>query len=237
MYAEKEYGVGGNKAINKTRLQAEGYIFSEDIIRHTVSGETSTLEFNSSDMNSISVNEKLNTKKHGRDYHQKIGKIGLEIGMTYSFMNTIIRKLFDKNFNYSRKILALESREVYAFVLNNADRLKHFIREAMAYELAQFKLDVKSISENEFRIPQSCLFTYNGDLKTQIEYKRMFIKDIYHLLHLDQLRNLNLKNSVNVPKRLNGGIKMVIKVTSIFLLFMSITPKSKNCFIPTILFV
>ena len=172
MYAEKEYGVGGNKAINKTRLQAEGYIFSEDIIRHTVSGETSTLEFNSSDMNSISVNEKLNTKKHGRDYHQKIGKIGLEIGMTYSFMNTIIRKLFDKNFNYSRKILALEPREVYAFVLNNADRLKHFIREAMAYELAQFKLDVKSISENEFRIPQSCLFTYNGDLKTQIEYKK-----------------------------------------------------------------
>ena len=57
MYAEKEYGVGGNKAINKTRLQAEGYIFSEDIIRHTVSGETSTLEFNSSDMNSISVND------------------------------------------------------------------------------------------------------------------------------------------------------------------------------------
>lgn len=172
MYAEKEYGVGGNKTINKTRLQAEGYIFSEDIIRHTVSGETSTLEFNSSDMNSISVNEKLNTKKHGRDYHQKIGKIGLEIGMTYSFMNTIVRKLFDKNFKYSRKILALEPREVYAFVLNNADRLKHFIREAMAYELAQFKLDVKSISENEFRIPQSCLFTYNGDLKTQIEYKK-----------------------------------------------------------------
>ena len=42
----------------------------------------------------------------------------------------------------------------------------------MAYELAQFNLDVKSISENEFRIPQSCLFTYNGDLKTQIEYKK-----------------------------------------------------------------
>lgn len=123
-------------------------------------------------MNSISVTEKLSTSKHGRDYHQKIGKIGLEIGMAYSFMNTIIRKLFDKNFNYSRKILALEPREVYAFVLNNADRLKHFIREAMAYELAQLQLDVKSISENEFRIPQSCLFTYNGDLKTQIEYKK-----------------------------------------------------------------
>lgn len=34
-------------------------------------------------MNTISVTEKLNTHKHGRDYHQKIGKIGLEIGMEY----------------------------------------------------------------------------------------------------------------------------------------------------------
>ena len=172
MYAEKEYGVGGNKAENKTRLQAAGYVFSSDIIRHTLSGETATLDFDSADMNTIAVTEKLNTHTHGRDYHQKIGKIGFEIGMEYSFMNTIIRKLFDKNFNYSRKILALEPRDVYAFVLNNEDRLKQFICEAMAYELTQLQLDVKSISENEFRIPQSCLFTYNGELKTQTEYKK-----------------------------------------------------------------
>lgn len=172
MYAEKEYGVGGNKTENKTRLQAAGYVFSSDIIRHTLSGETATLDFDSADMNTIAVTEKLNTHTHGRDYHQKIGKIGFEIGMEYSFMNTIIRKLFDKNFNYSRKILTLEPRDVYAFVLNNEDRLKQFIREAMAYELTQLQLDVKSISENEFRIPQSCLFTYNGELKTQTEYKK-----------------------------------------------------------------
>lgn len=172
LFAEKEYGVGNNKEENKTRLQANGYVFHSDIVRHTLSGETATLEFDSSDMNAIAVTEKLNTHTHGRNYHQKIGKIGLEIGMEYSFMNTIIRKLFDSNFKYNKKILALEPREVYAFVLNNADRLKHLVREAMAYELAQLQIDVKAISESEFRIPQSCLFTYNGDLKTQLEYKK-----------------------------------------------------------------
>ncbi len=172
LYAEKEYGVGGNKNENKVRLQAAGYIFISDVVRHTFSGETATLDFNSTDMNTIAVTEKLNTHTHGRDYHQKVGKIGLEIGMEYSFMNTIIRKLFDKKFNYSRKILALEPRDVYAFVLNNADRLKHFMCDAMSSELAQLKLEVKSISENEFRIPQSLLFTYNSELKTQIEYKK-----------------------------------------------------------------
>lgn len=69
-----------------------------------------------------------------------------EVGMEYSFMNTIIRKLFDKNFNYAHKILALEPREVYAFVLNNADRLRHLVREAMAAEMAQMQLDVQTKS-------------------------------------------------------------------------------------------
>lgn len=172
MYAEKEYGLGGNKTENKTRLQAKGYIFSDKIIQYTISDKTATINFNYTNMNTSEVAEKLNTHTHGRAYHQKISKIGLEIGMEYSFMNTIIRKLFDKNFSYSRKILALEPREVYSFVLNNADRIKHLIREAMAYEMTQLQLNIMSISESEFHIPQSCLFTYNGELKTQLEYKK-----------------------------------------------------------------
>lgn len=166
-YAEKEYGVGTNKAENKTRLQTAGFELSEDIVKHTFSGETATLAFNSTDMNKIKVTERLDTHIHGRDYHQKIGKIGLEIGMEYSYMNTIIRKLFDKNFKYSRKILALEPRAVYAFVINNDDKLRYLVREAMAYEMKQLKMDIPSKSYYEFHIPQSCLFTYNGDAKTQ----------------------------------------------------------------------
>jgi type III restriction enzyme len=167
-YAEKEYGTGTNKMVNRTRLQAAGYEFSKNIIKHTLSGESATLNFKYSDMNDIAVTEKLNTHIHGRDYHNKIGKIGFEIGMEYSYMNTIIRKLFDKNFKYSRKILTLEPREVYAFVINNVDMLRHLVREAMAYEMAQMQIDVPSKSLYEFHIPQSCLFTYNAEAKTQL---------------------------------------------------------------------
>lgn len=167
-YAEKEYGTGTNKTENRTRLQAAGFEFSENIIKHTLSGESATLDFKSSDMNDIAVTEKLNTHIHGRDYHQKIGKIGFEIGMEYFYMNTIIRKLFDKNFKYSRKILALDPREVYAFVINNVDKLRYLVREAMAYEMAQMQIDVPTKSLYEFHIPQACLFTYNAEAKTQL---------------------------------------------------------------------
>ena len=92
--------------------------------------------------------------------------------MEYSYMNTIIRKLFDRNFTYSRKILAMEPREVYAFVINNADLLRHTVREAMAAELQQLTLDISQVSKVPFHIPQSCLFTYDGTAKTQFEMKK-----------------------------------------------------------------
>jgi type III restriction enzyme len=92
--------------------------------------------------------------------------------MEYSYMNTIIRKLFDANFTYNRKILALPPREVYSFVLNNDNRLKHAVREAMAAEMAQFQLEMFAVSEYEFHIPHSEVFTYDSSAKTQIEMKR-----------------------------------------------------------------
>ena len=171
-YFEKEYHTGGNKAENATRLQTAGFVLDENIVRHTISGETATLDFQAAGMNEIDVTEKLDTHRHGRDYHQKVGKIGLEIGMEYSYMNTIIRKLFDKKFSYSRKILALEPRAVYSFVLNNADRLRHIVREAMAVELAQLQLDLKQVSKSQFHIPQSCLFTFDSTAKTQTEMRK-----------------------------------------------------------------
>ena len=50
LYAEKSLGVGADKEENRIRLQAAGYILRDDVVRHTVSGETATLDFSSSDI-------------------------------------------------------------------------------------------------------------------------------------------------------------------------------------------
>lgn len=171
-YFEKQFKTGGNKSENMTRLQTAGFVFKDEIIRHTYSGETPTLEFSAADMNEVVVYEQLNTHTHGHLYHHQIARIGMEIGMEYSYMNTIIRRLFDKNFTYSRKILALEPRAVYSFVINNADLIRHTVREAMAAELSQLQIDMKNVSKVEFHIPQSCLFTYDGTAKDQSEMKK-----------------------------------------------------------------
>lgn len=83
-------------------------------------------------------------------------------------MSTIIRKLFDKTFNYSGKVLSLEPREVYAFVINNTDKLRYVAREAMAMPFEQMEIKGQTVSKSIFRIPQSCLFTFDSTAKTQL---------------------------------------------------------------------
>ena len=53
-------------------------------------------------------------------------------------------------------------------MINNVDKLRYLVREAMEYEMAQMKMDMPSKSLYEFHIPQSCLFTYNAEAKTQL---------------------------------------------------------------------
>lgn len=176
-YLKTEYGLTGDKKQNRVRLESKGYIFSESIVRHTLSGNIVVLaELSESDkLNAIDVKEPINTHVHGREYHNRVGKIGLEIGMQYAYMNTIIGKLFGEKYSYSEKVLALTTRELYAFVINNADLLRHIFRNAMAAQLAQMTIADNPVSERVFTIPQSMLFTYDVASKVQSES----VKNVY----------------------------------------------------------
>lgn len=170
-HLKNKYGLTGDKKQNRVRLESKGYIFSDSIVHYTLSGNVVALsELSEKDkLNAIAVKEPINTHMHGREYHNRVGKIGLEIGMPYTYMNTIIGKLFGEKYFYSEKVLALATRELYAFVINNADMLRRIFRDAMAAQLAQEVIKDNSVSEKVFTIPQSMLFTYDATSKVQTE--------------------------------------------------------------------
>lgn len=170
-HLKSEYGLTGDKKQNRVRLESKGYIFSDSIVRYTLSGNVVALsELSEKDkLNAIAVKEPINTHTHGREYHNRVGKIGLEIGMPYAYMNTILGKLFGEKYSYSEKVLALTTRELYAFVINNTDLLHRILRDAMAAQLAQMVISDNSVSEKAFAIPQSILFTYDATSKVQTE--------------------------------------------------------------------
>lgn len=171
LYLKNEYKLTGKKSENKTRLESNGYVFSDDIVKHTLSGNIAKFEelADKDNLNDVKLIEELNTHIHGRDYHNRVGRIGLEIGLEYNYINTIIGKLFGEKFDYNDKILNLSTKNLYAFVINNFDKLRINFRNAMAVVLAQLSLDIKNISEKEFRLPHSMMFTYDGQSKVQTE--------------------------------------------------------------------
>ena len=169
-YFAQTYHTGTNAAENRTRLETAGYVFSSDIVDYTKSGAVTTMDSGKfADLNTVNIWTKLDTHTHGREYHHRVAEIALRVGLEYAQMNTILRRLFDKNTKCANKLLALETREVYAFVLNNAHRIKNDVRQAMAVMLDQQIIKTPSITTVEFHIPQSCLFTYDGTAKSQAE--------------------------------------------------------------------
>lgn len=163
-YFSQTYATDKNYNTNKMRLETSGYVFSDDIVRHTVTGDIHQLsqtEF--SQLNDVNLSETLNTHKHGREFHHHIANIGLKIGLSYDQMNIIARRLFGKKDKYGKRILNLEIREVYAFIINNSDKLRHDILQVMAVNLTQTALpSANQITEYDFTIPQETIFTYDG---------------------------------------------------------------------------
>ena len=167
-YFTKNYKLDKNYKQNQTRLQTAGYNFSSDIVKHTVSGDIHTLsqeEINK--LNDIAIHEPLNTHKHGREFHHEIADIGLKIGLEYDKMNVIVRRLFGEKEKDNKRILELEIKLLYAFVINNSTRLRHDIQNAMAVDLKQMAIPQTDKIEYDFKIPQETIFTYNSQSKDQ----------------------------------------------------------------------
>ncbi len=168
-YFKREFSLTGNQTQNQTRLESNGFVFYDYIAHYTVSGNIVNLnELSDKErLNVVKVCEPFNTHTHGREYHNRVARIGGEIGLEYAPANTIIRKLFGADTAYSEKLLAFPPRDLYAFVINNFDLLRRTFREAMASELAQVSMSPDMVSERQFTIPQSTLFTYNIQSKVQ----------------------------------------------------------------------
>ena len=163
-----KYGVGKGVKENLKILEAHGYVFSENIVKHTVSGEVRLMQKSDFEkLNKLDYITKLDTHEHGRMFHHELSNIGLKIGLPYDQMNLIIRRLFGKENSFSKKILALEIKLLYAFVLNNSDKLRYDIMDSMSDYLSQIQMpNPDKITTFEFKIPQEFLFTYDGKAKS-----------------------------------------------------------------------
>ena len=179
-YFKKKYGTDGKTQNNKTRLETLGqkYHFFSEVINHTISGVVSVLTDDQfKDLNVINIRQKLDTHKHGREFHHSAAEIGLKIHLDYNSISTILMRLFTKHKNYSSRILSLEWHDFYAFVINNKDKLRYDILEAMADSTLSEQLSMQHTTERPIGFPLIYEFTYNSKAKSQIIMKKNIYKN------------------------------------------------------------
>ncbi len=123
-------------------------------------------------MNDISIHESLSTHKHGKEYHHCVAEIGYKVNLDCNSTNTIMRKLFLNGLHCDSKILEIEIRELYAFIINNEHLLIEDVSEAMSDESLQLTFAIPENNGKTNRFPLEMIFTYDGTAKSQAEFSK-----------------------------------------------------------------
>lgn len=168
-YLVKKYGLSKNKQDNRLRLENAGYVFGDAIIGKARQGRFITSEsiLNEEIGTFISTSRNVNTHTNGIELLHSVDEIKSAIGMTTQKTRVVLERLVRNNNSSKNKLLSLNSKEYYAFVINNKHKLKEEFREATAQLALQTSMKI-SVKTATFSIPEQELYRYDST-ETDVE--------------------------------------------------------------------
>lgn len=168
-YFVNKYGLSNNKKDNQLRLENVDYKFGDAIIRRIRQGKFVTNEsiLNEGVGTYTTTSRIVNTHKNGIELLHSIDEIKSAIGMAAQKTKVVLERLFRNNNISKNKLLSLDSKEYYAFVINNVQKLKEEFREATAQLAVQTSMNI-SIKTATFSIPEQELYRYDST-ETDVE--------------------------------------------------------------------
>ena len=171
----KKYNLGSDKKMNKMLLSDAGYVFGTDIHGQALQGEFVRTSALADSHSYITTQKRVDTHKNGIQLMHSIDAIKSSIGMAQNKVKTILERLFRKGGNPSKKLIALETPEFYAFVINNQHKLKEEFRAVTAQMAVQLTMTLQP-KKSPFRIPEQDFFKYDPGVKNEVEY----LSNAYH---------------------------------------------------------
>lgn len=110
---------------NRHQLEAHGFVFGTKLDRNYLSARLRTLDELSTAANNSVMKFEVNTHNHGMLLRHEIGRFSKVLGLDYDNTRTLIRTLFMASSasytSHAYKVLPLQIREYYAFIINNKD--------------------------------------------------------------------------------------------------------------------
>ena len=170
-----KYHLGSDKKQNQMLLADAGYVFGAEIHGQALQGEFVRTSSLADSHSYITTHKRIDTHKHGMQLMHSIDAIKSSIGMAQNKVKTILERLFRKGGATGRKLIALETAEFYAFVINNQHKLKEEFREVTAQMAVQLSYE-RNPKRSTFRIPEQDFFRYDPNVKGEVEY----LSNAYH---------------------------------------------------------
>ena len=171
----KKHNLGKDKANNKLRLTADGYVFGDEIIGHALHGQFIRTDKVMESHDYFTTRKRVNTHKHGMELLHCVDAIKTTIDMPSAKVKTILERLFRRGGNNYKKLLLLDTSEFYAFVINNEHLLKEEFRAVTAEMSVQISFAVNP-KVSAFHIPEQDFFRYDPGVKDEVEY----LTNAYH---------------------------------------------------------
>ena len=170
-----KYHLSSDKKQNQGLLSDAGYIFGAEIHGQALQGEFVRTSALTESHSYITTHRRIDTHKHGMQLMHSIDAIKSSIGMAQNKVKTILERLFRKGGNPNQKLIALETAEFYAFIINNQHKSREEFREVTAQMAVQMSMQLHP-KKSTFHIPEQDFFRYDPNVKNEVEY----LSNAYH---------------------------------------------------------
>lgn len=164
-----KYHLGTDKQQNRLILSGHGYVIGDEILGQALHGVFVRTDMVAEATSYYGTRKRVDTHKHGMQLLHSTDAIKTAIGLSTGKVKTILERLFRKGGNPKKKILALDTAEFYAFVINNEHQLRDEFRAITSGMMQQMGLALEP-KKGTFHIPEQDFFRYDPGVKEEIEY-------------------------------------------------------------------
>ena len=165
----EKYHLGTDKQRNRMILAGHGFVIGDEILGQALHGVFMRTDMVAEATSYYGTRKRVDTHKHGMQLLHSTDAIKTAIGLSTGKVKTILERLFRKGGNSKKKLLALNTAEFYAFVINNEHLLRDDFRKITAGMAQQMGMALEP-KKGPFHIPEQDFFKYDPGVKEEIEY-------------------------------------------------------------------
>lgn len=155
----EEFNLTNDKKLNKQKFSSKGYKFGEDLLDKVISGVVSYAKEMLDMKASVNTVTPVSTTEHGFVLRHVINDFKTVLGVPYETIRAIMDRLFCFKYRNRDKLLRLNMREYYAFIINNQREIKKVLRKLIGSITGQGR--IRYTKEAVFHLPVEELYPYD----------------------------------------------------------------------------